>query len=269
MPISLSLVSNPGEATLTCSGGTTLAAVKGIAAFTGCSVDAAALGYTLRADVPGLASATSASFNVAPPGAPPEIGVAVTPTTVTFGKAISATISVGLPQGAGLQATVEWSTDTRMWTGAGDVALDPAGVGQVAASPHGNAHWRARTVLPDGSVATSASTLVRVNATASLASSVPSGRTVSRTTRITLTETIRPVGADVARGKARFDLYLLVGSRWVRMRTAYAYADSASGRARITVSLPFAGQWWVRSRAELTATNGTSAWTSGVRYRVR
>jgi hypothetical protein len=267
MPVSLSLAGNPTGASLTCAGGTTQTAVKGIAAFTGCSIDLAGTGYTLRADVAGLASATSAPFSVALPGAPPEITAAVTPTTVTFGKAVAATIGVALPQGAGLPATVEWSTDSRIWAVAGSVALDSAGAGRVAASPRRHGYWRARTLLPDGSVAVSAPTLVRVNATATLASSVPSGRTVTRTTRIVLTETIHPAGTDVARGKARFDLYLLNGSRWVRMRTAYAYADPASGRARLTVTLPFAGQWWVRSRAEPTATNGASAWTSGVRYR--
>ena len=267
MPVTLSLAPNPTGAMLTCAGGTTQTAVAGIAAFAGCSVDLAGSGYTLRADVPGLASATSAPFTVVAPGAPPEIAVAVSPTTVTFGKALAATIGVALPQGASLPATVEWSIDGRTWTAASDAVLDPAGAGQATASPRRHGYWRARTVFPDGSVAVSAATLIRVNASATLASSVPSGRTVTRTTRIVLTETIRPSGADVARGKARFDLYLLVGSRWVRERTLYANADPASGRARVTLTLPSAGRWWVRSRAEPTATNGASTWTSGVRYR--
>jgi len=54
----------------------------------------------------------------------------------------------------------------------------------------------------------------------------------------------------------------------VRKRTLYAYADPVTGRARITTTLSSAGRWWVRSRAEPTATNGASAWTSGVKYRV-
>ncbi|MDP2350805.1 MAG: hypothetical protein Q8M74_06565, partial [Chloroflexota bacterium] len=267
MPVTLSLAANPTGATLTCAGGTTQTAVKGIAAFTGCSVDLAGTGYTLRADVPGLGSATSQPFTVAPPGTAPQVALAVAPTTVTYGKAIAATIGVALPQGADLSTIVEWSTDRRTWTAASSVVLDPTGAGRAPASPRRHGYWRVRTVFPDGSVAVSAATLVRVKATATLASSVPSGRTVSRTTRIVLTETIRPAGADVARGKARFDLYLLVGSSWVRKRTLYAYADPASGRARVTVTLPSAGRWWVRSRAEPTATNGASAWTAGVRYR--
>jgi hypothetical protein len=269
MQATLGLAANPTGATLTCEGGTMRAAVKGVAAFTGCSVDLAGTGYTIRADVPGLASATSAPFTVAAAGTAPQVALAVAPTTVTFGKAMAGTIGVALPEGAGLPATFEWSTDTRTWTAAGEVALDATGAGRVSAGPRRHGYWRARTVLPDGSVAVSAAILVRVNATAVLASSVPSGRTVKRTTRIILTETIRPAGADVARGRARFNFFLQVGTKWVRARTLYAYADPASGRARITVTLASAGRWWVRSRAETTATNGASAWTPGVRYLVR
>ena len=269
MQATLGLAANPTGATLTCEGGTMRAAVKGVAAFTGCSVDLAGTGYTIRADVPGLASATSAPFTVAAAGTAPQVALAVAPTTVTFGRAMAGTIGVALPEGAGLPATFEWSTDTRTWTAAGEVALDATGAGRVSAGPRRHGYWRARTVLPDGSVAVSAAILVRVNATAVLASSVPSGRTVKRTTRIILTETIRPAGADVARGRARFNFFLQVGTKWVRARTLYAYADPASGRARITVTLTSAGRWWVRSRAETTATNGASGWTPGVRYLVR
>jgi len=269
MPVTLSLAASPTGATLTCAGGTTRAASNGIAAFTGCSVDLPGTGYTIRADVPGLASATSQPFTVDPQGTAPQVALAVAPTTVTAGKAVAGAIGVALPQGAGLSTTVEWSTDTRTWTAASSVVLDPSGAGPATASPRRHGYWRARAILPDGTVAVSAATLVRVNATATLASSVPSGRSVSRTARILLTETIRPAGADVARGKARFDLYLLVGSTWVRERVLYAYADPANGRARVTVTLPTVGRWWVRSRAEPTATNGASAWTSGVRFTVR
>ncbi|MFH0751653.1 MAG: S8 family serine peptidase [Chloroflexota bacterium] len=268
MEVALGLAANPTGATFTCAGGTTRAAVNGVAAFSGCSVDLAGTGYTIRADVPSLASATSAPFMVAAPGAAPQVSLAVSPATVTFGKAIVGTIGVALPEGAGVPATFEWSIDLKTWAAAADVVLDPTGTGRASAVPRRHRYWRARTALSDGSVAVSAAILVRVNATATLASSVPSGRTITRTTRITLTETIRPVGSDVVRGRARFDLFLQVGTKWVRKRTLYAYASASTGRARIVTTLPSAGRWWVRSRAESTATNGASIWTSGVKYRV-
>jgi hypothetical protein len=269
MSVTLSLAASPSGATLTCDGGTTRVAAAGVAAFTGCAVDVPGSGYTILADVPGLAAATSAPFAVGSPGDPPQVTLAVTPVTVVFGTSITARTGIATPAGAGLTATLESSVDGRAWTTAATTTLDAAGSGTAAAVPRRHGQWRIRATLPDGSVAVSAATAVRVNAAAVLAASVPSGRTVTRTTRIVLTETIRPAGPDVARGKARFDLYLLVGSRWVRKRILYAWADPATGRARVTVTLPSAGRWWVRSRAETTATNGASTWTAGVKYLAR
>jgi hypothetical protein len=269
MPVTLTLASNPAGATLTCDGGLTRAAVSGLAAFTGCSVSLAGAGYTIRADVPGLASATSAPFAVGAPDAPPQVAIAVSPTTVAFGRPITATVAVAPPEGPGLATTIEWSPDATTWTSAGEVTLDLAGAGSLSAEPRRHGRWRARTMLPDGSVAVSAAVAVSVSATAGLASSVRSGRTITRTTRITLTHTGRPAGPDVARGRARFDIFQQVGTDWVRRRTILAWADPATGRARITTTLPSSGRWWIRSRAERTATNGPSPWTNGVRYWVR
>ncbi|HSW42161.1 MAG TPA: S8 family serine peptidase [Patescibacteria group bacterium] len=268
MPVTLSLATNPTGATLTCAGGTTRAAVGGIAAFTGCSVDLTGAGYTLRAEVQGLVSATSAPFTVGSPGSPAQLVLTVAPATVMYGKTVAGQVTSSVPGAASLSVVVEWSDDLRVWYDVEELLLDGTGAAVHSSDPIVHGRYRARAVLPDGSVAVSAATLVRVNATATLASSIPSGRTISRTTRITLTQTIRPAGPDVARGRGRFDLFLRVGTRWVRQRTVYAHADPATGRARVTVTLPRAGRWWIRSRAEPTATNGASARTSGVRYRV-
>lgn len=89
-----------------------------------------------------------------------------------------------------------------------------------------------------GDTEVSSSILVRVNASAVLRSSVPAGRTISRTTKITQTETIRPIVTGVAAGKARFDFYLKVGTAWVRKRTLYANAAAATGKATLVTTLP-------------------------------
>jgi hypothetical protein len=60
--ISLSLGANPGGSTLTCAPATT---VNGVATFSGCRLDKVGVGYTLVATATGLASATSAQFDVA------------------------------------------------------------------------------------------------------------------------------------------------------------------------------------------------------------
>ncbi len=267
LPVTLALATNPTGAALTCAGGLTRAAVAGVASFDGCSIDRAGSGYVLRAEVPGLAAATSAPFTVGAPGDPPQVSLAIAPPTVVFGRSVAGTLGAADPGAANAPAVLEWSRDGRTWATVADVALDGSGAARPTAAPTVHGRYRARVSLADGSVAVSASVSVRVNAAATLASSVPSGRTITRRTRIALTETIRPFGAGVARGRARFDLYQLVGSTWVRRRTIYAAASTTTGRARVTTTLP-AGRWWIRSRAEYTTTNGSSAWTSGVRYRV-
>ena len=269
MSVTLSLASNPAGATFTCVGGNVRVAVAGIAAFNGCSVDSAGVGYTLRADVAGLTGATSSPFSVIAPGTASPISMTLTPTTVALGKAAAGTVTVGPLGVPSAPPELEWSTDGRVWTASGAVVLGAAGTGAFTHSSTTNRWLRARMAAADGTVDVTIAILLRVNGTAVLTSSIPTGRTILRTTRITLIETIRPIGASVARGRARFDLFLLVGTAWVRKRTLYANADPATGRSRLVTTLPTAGSWWIRSRAEPTATNGASAWTAGYRYLVR
>jgi hypothetical protein len=63
--VTLALANNPGAGTL---GGTlTATAVQGVASFSGLTLDAPGLGYTLKATTNGLAAGTSAPFNVVSP----------------------------------------------------------------------------------------------------------------------------------------------------------------------------------------------------------
>lgn len=269
MAVTLSLAANPTGATLTCAGGATRVAVAGIAVFTGCAIDLPGTGYVLRAEVAGLVPATSTPFSVAPAGSPPRASMALAPATVTLGKPAIGIVSVappGLPAGP---PTLEWSKDARVWNPSGVVVLDTTGIGQFTLTTATNRWLRARLVNDDGTTDVSAPAFLRVDATVVLRSTIPTGRTVGRTTKITLTETIRPVGEDVAAGRARFDFFLWVGTSWVRKRTLFANADKATGVARIVTTLPTYGSWWIRSRGEATTTNGASPWTVGFRYTVR
>ena len=62
--VTIGIANNPGGATLT--GTTTVAAVNGIATFTGLKLDKAGTAYTLVATSPGLMPDTSAVFSVNP-----------------------------------------------------------------------------------------------------------------------------------------------------------------------------------------------------------
>ncbi|HSO29421.1 MAG TPA: S8 family serine peptidase [Candidatus Sulfomarinibacteraceae bacterium] len=269
MSVALSLASNPTGASLACEGGNTRTAVAGLAAFTGCSVDLPGSWYTLRADVEGLTPATSAPFSVAAAGSPPPVSMTLTASTVTIGAAVSGTVAVPPSGAADGSVAVEWSADRRVWSPASTLLVGAIGTAPFTLSASTNRWLRARMVSTAGATEVSPGILVRVNAKAILRSSIPTGTAIRRTTKITLTETIRPVGAGIARGRARFDFYLRVGTSWVRKRIAYANADPATGKAVIGTTIAGYGSWWIRSRAEPTTTNGASVFTSGFKYLVR
>jgi DNA-binding beta-propeller fold protein YncE len=70
--VMLAITSGTGAtgANLTCTGGLSVAAVNGVASFTGCSIDTAGTGYTLAAsDAADSVGGTSPAFNVAAPSA--------------------------------------------------------------------------------------------------------------------------------------------------------------------------------------------------------
>jgi hypothetical protein len=173
-----------------------------------------------------------------------------------------------IPAGANLALDDE-SGSAGLYAKVSSSTTDASGAAAWTAKSIVSGDYRVVAISPTtGTVEVSAPVHIKVNATAVGASSIPTGRTILRTTRITLTTIIRPIGALVAHGRARFDLFQRTSAGWTRRRIVYANADSA-GRARATITLPATGSWWIRSRAEPTVTNGASTWTAGFRYTVR
>jgi hypothetical protein len=188
--------------------------------------------------------------------------------TVTYGSGLSFSVLAALPAGANL-ALDDQTGSGGLYTSLGVSATDLTGVARWASTPRVSGDYRVMAIAPaTGTVEVSAPVHIRVNATAVGTASVPTGRSIGRTTRITFSALIRPIGTLVARGRARFDLFQRTSAGWTRRRTVYANADS-TGRARVTLTLPTIGSWWIRSRAEPTSTNGASSWTAGFRYTVR
>jgi len=65
LPVTLAIANNAGPGgVLTCTSTLTVAAVSGLATFTGCKIDLIGTGYTLTASSAGLTSATSGAFNI-------------------------------------------------------------------------------------------------------------------------------------------------------------------------------------------------------------
>jgi hypothetical protein len=268
LQVALSIGANAGGGTLACPAGLTGTAVAGVVQFTGCSIDKAATGYTLKAEAAGLPPVLGAPFAVAAAGTPPALGLTTSATTVRYGSAIALTGHAALPNGASVAIDAVRLAGGRE-TDVRPAITDATGAASWSFKPIVTSDYRIRTIAAGtGLVEVSAPVHVTVSATAALRSSIPSGRTISRTTSIVVTNTIRPIGATVARGRARIDIFQRTSSGWVRRRTVYANADT-TGLARATVRLSSVGSWWIRSRAEPTSTNTASTWTTGVRYTVR
>jgi hypothetical protein len=96
--ITLAIGSNPAGGTL--SGTTTVAAVAGVATFSGLSINAAGTGYTLAASSSGLTGATSNTFNITA-GAPTRLAFSQQPSNATGGATLSPAPTVRLLDAVG------------------------------------------------------------------------------------------------------------------------------------------------------------------------
>src|SRR5206468_3434155 len=98
--ITVAIGTNPSSGTL--SGTKTVAAVAGVASFSGLSIDKAGTGYTLTAT--GAGSATSAAFTITPATAT-ALGVSVEPTNTVAGATITPAVQITAQDGNGNTAT--------------------------------------------------------------------------------------------------------------------------------------------------------------------
>jgi len=101
--VTLKIATNPGGGTLTCAGNPK-AASSGVATFTGCSISLGGAAYKLQATAPGLASATSASFNVQ------DFTLSANPSSLTVAhNASSGSVTISLNNLGGFTGTVALS----------------------------------------------------------------------------------------------------------------------------------------------------------------
>src|SRR5204862_514091 len=100
--VTAALGTNPGEGTL--SGTATVAAVAGVATFSTLSIEKIGTGYTLTAAAGGLATVSSAPFNIAA-GAATHLVVSVQPSNATAGAPITPAVQVTALDAQGNTAT--------------------------------------------------------------------------------------------------------------------------------------------------------------------
>ncbi|HEY6225392.1 MAG TPA: hypothetical protein VIW26_16535, partial [Gemmatimonadales bacterium] len=126
---------NPGGGTL--SGTATVAAVAGVATFSGLSIDKSGAGYTLTATSGALTGATSGSFTISA-GAATALAFTLQPSTATAGTAIAPSVLVSARDAFGNAVTAF----------AGNVTI------AIATNPSGGVLSGTKTVAASGGVAT-------------------------------------------------------------------------------------------------------------------
>jgi hypothetical protein len=101
-PVTVSLVRNPGNGTLT--GTTTVPAVGGVATFTDLSIDKSGSGFRLQATSGTISSGSGAKFDILP-GTPTHLAFAVEPGTGAAGTPIAPALQVSAQDSLGNVAT--------------------------------------------------------------------------------------------------------------------------------------------------------------------
>jgi len=127
--VTLSIGTNPGVGTLTCTGGLTKAAVAGVATFSGCAIDKAGTGYVLHATDGVLTPGDSAAFDITA-GGPAKLVATPAPTSPAAGAPFSLTFQSqdagGNPSNLTQATTVTLSVTTGTSTQTSTASDQPA-----------------------------------------------------------------------------------------------------------------------------------------------
>jgi hypothetical protein len=278
LPVTLAIDANGAAGSLTCPGGTTLAAVAGIATFSGCSVSAPGAGYTLIATSGSAIPAATGPFDVLDPSGAlklPALAISASATAIRWGEGVRLDTRVTVPDGSvavgGRRVRVQRSVDGTAWTNIGDVGVtDASGLASLTYRPATNAWYRAVVEQdPDLAIGTGPSTRVTVRQLVVLRpTNSGTVKSVARRTRIEFRVTVRPSSAGVPAGDATLQLYRRSSGRWELVSTQVATPDAA-GLASIFVTFSSPGSYYVRAQANPTAVNANSGWSPIERYDVR
>jgi hypothetical protein len=276
--VSLTIGTNPGvpAGALSCSAITVPTATSGgsagQAAFNGCKISNAGVGYTLIATpssvvgVTSLAQGVSNAFTVGAPAA--QITLTRSASTISWGQTVVLTTQF-LVNGAGKTFTLQAARDGVTWTTIATLTTDANGKSAYPYRPATNNYYRAVFAgTSDLQAATSAKGRTVVRQISFLR---PTNRgatkSVSRNTSVTFTATVRPSRPELTRPTVTFFFYRLSGSQWVLSTKRNVVADLA-GQARTTFKFTSAGRWYVRSQANPTPYNANSVMTPPENYRV-
>jgi hypothetical protein len=276
--ITLSLAGNAAGATLACADGLTIAAVAGVATFSGCTISAATTGVILEATASNLTAAATPPFDVLAPGSAPSPDLSVTApvAAIVWGNGVVLTAQLAHVAGSPLAAslagrTVEFqaSPTGTTWNRIATGVTNTSGRATLTYRPVTNLFYRAVfAAAADLGAVTSPRTRITVRQLAILRPSADGAtRTLTRNQTLTFATLVRPSRADVAAGPVVVEVYRRVAGALKPVVTQRVQPD-AGGTASIAVTFSSAGTWLVRSMASPTARNANSLWTPWETFRV-
>ncbi len=222
---------------------------------------------------PGGGTSTPAAFNVTVPA--PQLSVTPSATLVVAGQSVTLNVQVatsGATSGANRSLTLQrMQANETQWSDIATVVTDATGHAvSPAYTPPVTTQFQALYAgEPDLGAATSPP--VRVTTRQVIVLQPTNGGSVKRVaagTLVPFTATVRPVGPTVPRATVTFQIWRLVGSRWVAAYTRSVTANSV-GRARLVWRFTVRGQWYVRAYAAPTTTNAVSFLSPKARYSVQ
>ncbi|MGC8633901.1 MAG: S8 family serine peptidase [Candidatus Limnocylindrales bacterium] len=260
---------------LVCSGGTTVAAVAGVATFTGCTLAEPVAGAVLSAQAAGLPPVSSAAFNVVDATTPiPSLSITPSARTVTWGSGVTLGLQLALPNGAalppGAAVVLQTSTDSVLWRTMATLPVDAAGAASISYRPATNLWYRAAAPAAPGlGPGVSPPSRVVVRQIALLRPTYgTSVRVVTRGTTVTFTTTIRPSRPELRPPVAEFRVYRQLAGGWTLAADVSVGADAA-GVATLPWRFATAGSWYVASAALPLPLNANSVWSPPDRILVR
>jgi hypothetical protein len=265
--VTLAIGANPGSGVLTCTGGLTRTAVAGLATFSGCAISKGGIGYTLVASSSGLASATSAPFNLVT-GA--NLTIATSGSVITWGSQVGITVRID-QAGANRPVQVQGSRDGTNWTTIATLTTDAAGNASYVYAPVTNLYYRGVFAGAADLGALTSNTTRTVVRQISILRSINHGFVlrVARGTSVAFTDTVRPARPELPPATVRFVFYHRGSDGLWRLYDQRDLVINALGKATTTWSFPATGEWYVRSQARPTPYNANSVWGPIQRFSIR
>ena len=263
---------NPGGGVLACTGGLTVAAVNGVATFTGCTIDRGGT-FTLTATPGGVVPpgnvmpATSAPIVIA--ASPAQLLLVPSRSVITWADTVILTVQFGA-NGANRPFTIQSSTDGANWNPTASLVTNAAGQGIFPYRPARNLWYRAVFTGGPGLAAANSNVVRVVVRQIALLRPTNGGRprfveggTPSATVRFTTT--VRPSRPELPRAIVRYVVYEFFGSAWRLVSTRDIPVD-ANGLASTVVTFTSPTRWYVRSQALPTSANANSVWSPVEQY---